>query len=141
VHADDCTETVRFISDLMTRFGLQDRWAYRDVASDGQVFGLSAARFADLLENADVVVNPTGATRTLISPPTARTSARRTAACPRLRVHTDAAAGRGRVADAPRLYPGPVARPDLAVPDVSQSGIFVARLVPAHAETLVSRGP
>jgi hypothetical protein len=62
VHADDCTETVRFISDLMARFGLEDRWAYRDVASDGRVFGLSAARFADLLENADVLVNLTGST-------------------------------------------------------------------------------
>jgi hypothetical protein len=62
VHADDCTETVRFISDLMARFGLEDRWAYRDVASDGQVFGLSAARFADLLEHADVLVNLTGST-------------------------------------------------------------------------------
>jgi hypothetical protein len=32
------------------------------VASDGQVLGLSAARFADLLENADVLANLTGST-------------------------------------------------------------------------------
>ena len=151
VHADDCTETVRFINDLITRFGLQDRWAYRDVVSTGQVFGLSAARFAYLLGNADLLVNPTGSTvleeryarvparvyletdpcsprsRSRLAiharascsmrfrhlrrkPPRAglrpvREYAYIPSVCPRVRVHTDAAAGRDRVVEARRLYP------------------------------------
>jgi hypothetical protein len=61
-HTDDCSGTVRFISELMTRFGMADRWAYRDVASDGQVFGMSEARLSELLRGADVLLNLTGST-------------------------------------------------------------------------------
>ena len=61
-HSDDCAGTVRFIADLMERVGLQDRWAYCDVASDGRVFGLSERRLQELMASADALVNLTAST-------------------------------------------------------------------------------
>jgi hypothetical protein len=61
-HSDDCSGTVRFIAGLMERFGLGDRWAYCDVASGGQVFGMPESRLDDLLRSADVLLNLTGST-------------------------------------------------------------------------------
>jgi hypothetical protein len=62
VHTDDCSGTVRFISELMVRLGMEDRWAYRDIASDWQVFGMSEHRLSELLRGADVLLNLTGST-------------------------------------------------------------------------------
>jgi hypothetical protein len=61
-HTDSCGPTVRFLAQLMERFGFRDRWAYRDVASGGEVFGISARRFEALLRGADVLLNLTGTT-------------------------------------------------------------------------------
>jgi hypothetical protein len=61
-HTNDCSGTVRFISELMAQFGMEDRWAYRDIASNGQVFGMSARRLGELLHGADVLLNLTGST-------------------------------------------------------------------------------
>jgi hypothetical protein len=61
-HTDDCRGTVRYISELMARLGMEDRWAYRDVASDWRVFGMSEQRLNELLGAADVLVNLTGST-------------------------------------------------------------------------------
>ena len=46
----------RYLDALMSSFGLQGKWAYRDEAS-GRWFGLDRARVARLLESADVFVN------------------------------------------------------------------------------------
>jgi hypothetical protein len=61
-HTNDCSGAVRFISEMMGRLGMQDRWAYRDVASNGQVLGISEGRLSELLRGADVLVNLTGST-------------------------------------------------------------------------------
>lgn len=61
-HTDDCGGTVRYISELMVRLGMEARWAYRDVASDGRVFGMPERRLDDLLGTADVLINLTGST-------------------------------------------------------------------------------
>lgn len=61
-HTHDCSGAVRFISELMQKFGFEDRWAYRDVASGGQVFGISAPRLNDLWATADMLINLTGTT-------------------------------------------------------------------------------
>lgn len=59
---DSCAGTVRFIGELMERFGFGDRWAYVDVASGGEVHGMSAAALAELWRTAQVIVNLTGST-------------------------------------------------------------------------------
>jgi hypothetical protein len=58
--SDDPTYAVRSIGALMARCGFSERWAYR--AADGRVFGLSAAGLRRLFEQADALVNLTGAT-------------------------------------------------------------------------------
>lgn len=59
--ASDCSYAVNFIAGVMAWCGFSYRWAYRSGASGG-VFGLSDAAFHDLLNEADVLVNLTGAT-------------------------------------------------------------------------------
>lgn len=61
-HAESCASTVRFIGDLMERFGFGERWAYRDAASGGEVYGMPALRFEELLARADMLLNLTGTT-------------------------------------------------------------------------------
>jgi hypothetical protein len=61
-HTNDCSGTVRFISEMMARLGMEDRWAYRDIASDWQVFGMSQQRLDELWRGADVLINLTGST-------------------------------------------------------------------------------
>ena len=61
-HSSDCSGAVRFISELMARLGMAQRWAYRDIASGGRVFGMPEARFEDLLRSADVLINLTCST-------------------------------------------------------------------------------
>src|SRR5947209_15065467 len=61
-HTDNCAGALRFLGELMERFGFQDRWAYRDGASGGQLFGMPAHRFDALLAGADILVNLTGTT-------------------------------------------------------------------------------
>jgi hypothetical protein len=59
---DDCTYTVNYIGRLMAWCGLGDRWAYRAAARGGRFFGPLEARAARLFEEADALVNLTGAT-------------------------------------------------------------------------------
>lgn len=58
---DDCSFTVAYIAGLLDRCGLGDRWAYRS-AADGQTYGLSEQRLAELFQTADVLINLTAAT-------------------------------------------------------------------------------
>ena len=59
---DDCSYTVNYIARLMAWCGLPDRWAYRAVAQGGRTYGLSESQLSRLFEQADALVNLTGAT-------------------------------------------------------------------------------
>lgn len=58
---DDCRYTVNYIARLMAWCGLADRWAYRFGAGH-RIFGLSESQVSRLFEQADALVNVTGAT-------------------------------------------------------------------------------
>jgi hypothetical protein len=60
-HTHECSGAVRFISELMGRFGFEQRWAYHDVTS-GDVFGMPSQRLDDLWDAADLLINLTGTT-------------------------------------------------------------------------------
>ncbi|HEV8342544.1 MAG TPA: glycosyltransferase [Candidatus Binatia bacterium] len=59
---DNCTYTVNYISELMARYGLSDRWAYRAAAHNGRTFGLSESQVLRVFERADALINLTGST-------------------------------------------------------------------------------
>jgi hypothetical protein len=58
---DDAGPAVAYVQALMRRCGLEHSWAYRDVAG-GCLHGCSEPRLARVLEEADVLVNLSGAT-------------------------------------------------------------------------------
>jgi len=60
-HARNCQYAVNYVAQLMSSFGLQDRWAYRSRVDD-QFFGLSQTQVSRLFESADALVNLTGST-------------------------------------------------------------------------------
>ncbi len=53
---DDCTFGVEYLKKAMEEVGLQDNWAYRDVAS-GKIFGMSETQLKSICESADVFIN------------------------------------------------------------------------------------
>ena len=57
----DSSYSVAFLADVMTRFGLADRWAYVDGVT-GTCHGLSRERLRDLYREADGLLNVCGAT-------------------------------------------------------------------------------
>ena len=59
--AYDAGYGVEFLRRTMDRFGLVDRWVYRDVAGD-RCYGLSRARLDRLYRESDALVNVCGAT-------------------------------------------------------------------------------
>jgi hypothetical protein len=58
----DADYAVPYLAGVAESFGLRDRWAYRQSASDGEWFGLDRLEAEDLLAHADAVLNVTGAT-------------------------------------------------------------------------------
>jgi hypothetical protein len=50
------------IARALARCNLEDRWAYRNAAEGGRVYGPAAAEFGGLFDRADLLVNVTGAT-------------------------------------------------------------------------------
>jgi hypothetical protein len=58
---DDCDYTVAYISRLLNRCALGDRWAYRSGA-DGQTYGLSERSVQEIFRDADVLINLTAGT-------------------------------------------------------------------------------
>jgi hypothetical protein len=60
----DCSYNVTFVQRMMERFGLGDRWAYWDLARNGQItcYGLSRERLLRLYGEADALLNLCGAT-------------------------------------------------------------------------------
>jgi hypothetical protein len=60
--SDDCTFPVTYISNLLSRFGFQDHWAYVAAHSDGRCYGLSELQVKELYARADAIVNLFGGT-------------------------------------------------------------------------------
>src|SRR5262245_40922080 len=54
--AEDTSYSVEFLRRTMERFGLGDRWAYRDIAG-GRCHGLSATRVDRLYRESDALLN------------------------------------------------------------------------------------
>jgi hypothetical protein len=55
----DPTQNVSYLAEVMARFGLADRWAYR-FPLDSRWFGMSSARVQEVLESADLLINVSG---------------------------------------------------------------------------------
>lgn len=53
---DDCSFGVDYLKQAMEKIGMEDRWAYRDVAS-GKLFGMTEARLKEICDTADVFIN------------------------------------------------------------------------------------
>jgi hypothetical protein len=53
---DDSSDSIHYLKLVMERFGLGDKWAYRDIAS-GKCFGMSSTRVAEIFRTADVFIN------------------------------------------------------------------------------------
>src|SRR5205085_11688454 len=61
---DNADYAVPYLKKIAERFGIGDRWAYRcSFAENKEWFGLSKVKAEDLLANADLVLNISGATR------------------------------------------------------------------------------
>ncbi len=57
--SDDCSYNVKYLSDVMDRFGLGDRWIYRN-APDGSYHGRCEAEAKEICATADVFLNVSG---------------------------------------------------------------------------------
>jgi hypothetical protein len=62
--AYDCTANVNYLSNIMSRFGLGDKWAYY-VPTQSRWFGLADSERRAVLQSADLLINVSG---TLVSP-------------------------------------------------------------------------
>lgn len=58
---DDASDCIRYLQHMMEKFGLQDKWAYRDVAS-GKCFGMTEEEVLKICKSADVFINVSCAT-------------------------------------------------------------------------------
>jgi hypothetical protein len=58
---EDPGYALRYLGGLMGRIGMQDRWIYRSGVDDS-LHNISAERFRQFVERADVIINLTGAT-------------------------------------------------------------------------------
>jgi hypothetical protein len=54
-----CEYNVRYLNEVMERFGLEDRWAYR-FPWESRWFGLSEAKRTEVLRTADLLINVSG---------------------------------------------------------------------------------
>ncbi len=52
----DATASILYLKKTMESFGLQDRWAYRDIAS-GRSFGMTDEKILEICKSADVFIN------------------------------------------------------------------------------------
>ncbi len=58
---DDCSYCVNYLKEAMEAVGMDDRWAYRDVATD-KLFGMSPQKLKAVVETADVFINVSAST-------------------------------------------------------------------------------
>jgi hypothetical protein len=59
---DALVRAAEFISRVMTRFDLGDKWAYHAVFEEGAYFGLGPSQLARLYDSADLIINLHGGT-------------------------------------------------------------------------------
>jgi GT2 family glycosyltransferase len=62
---DSSALAAEYISALMRRFGMADRWAFRALHDDGRCFGMSEDRLERLYSSADLLINLHGGTQPL----------------------------------------------------------------------------
>jgi glycosyltransferase involved in cell wall biosynthesis len=62
---DGSARAAAFIGDLMRRFDLGGRWAYRALHDDGRCYGMSRSQLKQLYASADVIINLHGGTMPL----------------------------------------------------------------------------
>ena len=94
--ARDCTPNVRHLADVMDRFGLKDRWAYR-LPIHPTWYGLSDATHKEVIATADLLINVSGT----IEHPDFQTGPLSHLHRQRPRIYTDqAGAGHGRIPSA-----------------------------------------
>lgn len=58
---NDASLSIQYVKDVMERFGMKDKWAYRDIAS-AKLYGMSEEAFLKLCKSADVFINISCAT-------------------------------------------------------------------------------
>lgn len=58
---DDSSDSVQYVKETMEKFGLHDKWAYRDVAT-GKCFGLSLKNVLAICHSADLFINISAST-------------------------------------------------------------------------------
>jgi hypothetical protein len=58
--AYDCQENVSHLATVMSRFGFENKWAYRFPIGEGKWYGLSDTKRAEILKSADLLVNVSG---------------------------------------------------------------------------------
>lgn len=58
---DDATESILYLKKTMEKFGLSDRWAYRDVGTS-ECFGLSGEKLKGIIHDADMFINISAST-------------------------------------------------------------------------------
>lgn len=58
--SDDAGPAIAYVAELMRRYRLRDAWAYRDVAQNGTLHGVSERVLDQRLKDADVLVNVSG---------------------------------------------------------------------------------
>ena len=61
---DDSSDSINYLKNIMECFGLEDRWAYRDVAS-GNCYGLRIEKVLEICSTADVFLNVSSANHIL----------------------------------------------------------------------------
>ena len=59
---DDASGAVAKLGSLLHEAGFGDRWAFVNAARPGEIFGLSAVRLAQVMADAEVLINLSGAT-------------------------------------------------------------------------------
>lgn len=58
---DDASDSIDYLRKTMDSFGLQGKWAYRDIAS-GQCYGLSLNQLNEICRTADIFINISAST-------------------------------------------------------------------------------
>lgn len=62
---DNSVEAASFIDRVMRRFGLENRWAFQALHSDGSCYGMSEGKLSDLYRSAALLINLHGGTTPL----------------------------------------------------------------------------
>jgi glycosyltransferase involved in cell wall biosynthesis len=58
--AYDCSENVKHLETVMSRFGFENKWAYRFPIGEGKWYGLSGIERTEIIKSADLLINVSG---------------------------------------------------------------------------------